>query len=361
MSVILDALKKAQNDRKDLAKGLPYEPKNRPQRPRWPVYLIASLAVSVLIVFLLIPGPKKPTITISETPKIAQVTPASPPVVTEKTPPVVQSKTPVHVSLSPKQSTSTRKISTKEIKPAKDQKKRGDLSSKNETEKKDAGAPDLSLQTMPKAGSQVLISSIDNEKINATYNEALKETERGNTKGAKRLYQTILEEQPSHIEALNNLGVIAMKEGVSDEALFYFNKVLQYKKDYGKAYNNIGLLMMKEGKKGLAEEYFRKSIELGKDSMEPSLNLAALLRTEKRYEEAGRILAGLIGANIRNKSLFLSYALIKDEMGQYDEAIKYYKLYLREGGGAGERNEVVERIKALESVHPTKNKKDGLP
>jgi tetratricopeptide (TPR) repeat protein len=208
----------------------------------------------------------------------------------------------------------------------------------------------------PLAEPKVVISSVDHEKINAAYNEALKETEKGNTKGAKRLYQAILVEQPNHIEALNNLGVIAMREGNTDEALFFFNKVLQYKKDYGKAYNNIGLLMMKEGRKGLAEEYFRKSIELGKDSIEPSLNLAALLRADKRYEEASRALVGLISANVRNKSLFLSYALIKDEMGQYEEATKYYRLYLREGGGTGERNEVVERIKVLENVYSTKSK-----
>ena len=356
MSVILDALKKAQNDRKDLTKGLPYDPKNKPQRPRWPVYLIATIAICVLIVFLLIPGPKKPTITPVEAPKSAQVPPAPPPVIAEKASPVVQSTTPAHNVLASKQSTGARKISTKDMKPAKEQKKSSASLPKYDAEKKDAGAFDSSLQSTPKAESKVLISSVDHEKINATYNEALKETEKGNTKSAKRLYQAILAEQPSHIEALNNLGVIAMREGNTDEALFYFNKVLQYKKDYGKAYNNIGLLMMKEDKKGLAEEYFRKSIELGKDGIEPSLNLAALLRTEKRYEEASRVLVGLIGSHTKNKSLYLSYALIKDEMGQYEEAIKYYRLYLREGGGTGERNEVVERLKALENVHSTKSK-----
>jgi tetratricopeptide (TPR) repeat protein len=114
--------------------------------------------------------------------------------------------------------------------------------------------------------------------------------------------------------------------------------------------------MMKDGQKGLAEEYFRKSIELGKDGIEPSLNLAALLRTEKRYEEASRLLVRFIRTNIKNRSLYLSYALIKDEMGQYEEAIKYYRLYLREGGGTGERNEVVERLKALENVQTSKNR-----
>jgi tetratricopeptide (TPR) repeat protein len=204
--------------------------------------------------------------------------------------------------------------------------------------------------------SKVLITSVDHEKIYVKFNEAIKETEKGNLSGAKLLYQSILAEQPNNIEALNNLGVIAMKEGSPKEALFYFNKVLQHKKDYGKAYNNIGLLMMKDGQKRPAEEYFRKSIELGKGDVDPSLNLAALLRIEKRYEEAGRLLEGFINTNTKNRFLYLSYALIKDDMKQYEEAIKYYRLYLRESGVSGERSEVVERLKVLESAQSSKNR-----
>lgn len=354
MSVILDALKKAQNERKDLTKGLPYDPKNKPQKPRWPVYVVALIVFFIVLAFLLTPGPKKPSNTPMVVTKTLQALPASPPVATDKAPSVTQSTGPVTVL--PVGRSDAQKVATKDAKPVKEQKKISRPLAKPEEDRQDPPAIDPSQQARPKDEPKVSISSADHEKINATYNEAIKETEKGNIKSAKRLYQAILTEQPSHVEALNNLGVIAMREGNTDEALFYFNKVLQYKKDYGKAYNNIGLLMMKDGQKGIAEEYFRKSIELGKDGIEPSLNLAALLRTEKRYEEASRLLVRFIGANIKNRSLYLSYALIKDEMGQYEEAIKYYRLYLREGGGTGERNEVVERLKALENVQTSKNR-----
>ena len=354
MSVILDALKKAQNERKDLTKGLPCDPKNKPPKPRWPVYVVALIVVFIVLAFLLTPGPKKPSTTPMVATKTVQALPASPPVATDKAPSVTQSTAPVTVL--PVRRSDTQKVATKDVKPVKEQRKIGRPAAKSAEAKQDPPEIDPSQQARQKDEPKVSISSADHEKINATYNEAIKETEKGNIKSAKRLYQAILAEQPSHLEALNNLGVIAMREGNTDEALFYFNKVLQYKKDYGKAYNNIGLLMMKDGQKGIAEEYFRKSIELGKDGIEPSLNLAALLRTEKRYEEASRLLVRFIGANIKNRSLYLSYALIKDEMGQYEEAIKYYRLYLREGGGTGERNEVVERLKALENVQTSKNR-----
>lgn len=355
MSVILDALKKAQNDRKDLTKSLPYNPKKKPQKSRWIVYIVASVAACTLIIFLLIPGPRKPVKAPMFATKTAPVQPPTPPVVAEKAPPVIQPATPVHDAVTSRQQ-SPQGVASKETKVIREQRKIAALPANHETAHKDVPMPVPSQQLAQSNEPKIVISSVDHEKINAMYNDALKETERGNVKGAKKLYQDILAEQPGHIEALNNLGVISMREGNTDEALFYFNKVLQFKKDYGKAYNNIGLLMMRQGQKKLAEEYFRKSIELGKDNLEPSLNLAALFRSEKRYEDANRLLTGFINANIKNKSLYLSYALVKDEMGQFEEAIQYYKLYLRESGGSGERNEVGERLKVLENVQSTKNR-----
>jgi tetratricopeptide (TPR) repeat protein len=354
MSVILDALKKAQTERKDLTKNLPYDPKKRPQKPRWPLYVVASVVFCLLLIFLLIPDSKKPAKPPVMETKVVQARQESPSVTTEKAPSVMQSTAPV--TALPTERSGTQRVATKDVKPVKEQKKIGMPLSKRETDKKGPPVADTSRQVVPQDGSKVLITSVDHEKINATYNEAIKETEKGNISGAKRLYQSILAEQPNHIEALNNLGVIAMREGNTKEALFYFNKVLQYKKDYGKAYNNIGLLMMKDSQGRLAEEYFRKSIEIGKDGIEPSLNLAALLRSEKRYEEASRLLEGFISGNTKNRSLYLSYALIKDDMGRYEEAIKYYKLYLREGGGMGERNEVIERLKTLENIQSSKSR-----
>lgn len=355
MSVILDALKKAQDERKDLTKNLPYKPKKKLQKNQWIVYVAASIVFCVLIVFLLIPGAKKPVQTPLMETKAVQAPPLSPPVVAKKDSTIMQQASTAIVV--PEEQPAARNITTgKYAKPIKEPMKVAAMPSQRETEKKSPAITESPQQPGPKDESRVSITMVDQEKINAAYNEAIKETEKGNFTGAKRLYQTILVEQPNHIEALNNLGVIAMKEGSTNEALFYFNKVLQFKKDYGKAYNNIGLLKMKDGQKKLAEEYFRKSIELGKDSIEPSLNLAALLRTEKRYEEASRLLEGFVNTNIKNGSLYLSYALIKDDMGHFEEAIKYYRLYLREGGGTGERNEVLERLKTLENIQSSKNR-----
>lgn len=350
MSVILDALKKAQDERERTAKNLPYNPRKKSQKLRWLIYSVASFVFCILVVFLLVPEPRKTAKPLGMENKGVYVQPpGSPPVTPEKTPPVVQPGDSVNtfaVTQSNKKGAETDFVNHPkgQRKIALPQTKRGlDITQPPATvNQQDIAQPD---------GPNVRITSIDREKVALKkFNEAIKETEKGNIYGAKLLYQSILAEQPSNIEVLNNLGVLAMKEGNTKEALFYFNTVLQYNTNYGKAYNNIGLLMLKDGQKRLAEEYFRKSIELGKDGIDPSLNLAALLREEKRYEEAARLLEGFIATNVKNKSLYLSYALIKDDVGHYEEAVKYYRLYLREPGGSGERREVTERIKVLENT-----------
>ncbi len=203
--------------------------------------------------------------------------------------------------------------------------------------------------------TKVVVMKVDEEKIMSMYNEALSETEKGRTNEAKKLYLKILSEKPDNIEVLNNLGVIAMREGNSNEALTYFRRILEKKPDYTKAYNNTGIIFMKEGDKKLAEEYFKKAMDMDKGSAEAYINLSGLLRTQKRYDEASRALENLIRRGSKDPSAYLSLALIKDDMGEIQEAMRYYRFYLREGGKREEKNKVIERLKVLEESQFTKN------
>lgn len=184
MSVILDALKKAQTERKDLTKNLPYDPKKRPQKPRWPLYVVASVVFCVLLIFLLIPDSKKPAKPPVVETKVVQARPEAPSVTTEKAPSVMQSTAPV--AALPTERSGTQRVATKDVKPVKEQKKIGIPLSTRETDKKGPPVADTSQQVAPQDGSKVLITSVDHEKINATYNEAIKETEKGNISGNRK-------------------------------------------------------------------------------------------------------------------------------------------------------------------------------
>ena len=376
MSIILDALKKAQQERKQTTTKTTYTFKNPGQKPRWVVYGILIVVVACVLGYLYIPAFHKPkqlarVIVKPEPPKAKPVTieakkveakvesiekaePVKAPVKTEMAKP----KEEIKVAIQKTEVVQKEVVEKKEVRTVakKDKKVQPTVVAKRVRQKTHAPrkepAPERQREDVSTAAVRV-----DNKKLDLIYNEALKETQMGRLNEAKRLYLSILAERPDHIEALNNLGVIATNEGNTKEALFYFKKILGYKKDYAKAYNNIGLIMMSEGDKKLAEEYFRKSIELDAESVEPYLNLSAHLRGKKRLQEASQFLETILQKGIKNPALYLSYAITKDEMGQTEEAIRYYRSYLSGGEGKKEeRNKIIERLRVLEESQSTKNR-----
>lgn len=216
-----------------------------------------------------------------------------------------------------------------------------------------AGASAGSKQRRPESavsdGDPVyIVKKMDEGKILAMYNEALDETGKGNTEGARKLYKAILVERPRDVEVLNNLGVLALNEANGREALFYFLKAVDIKKDYSKGYNNLGIVMLQQGDTVKAQDYFRKAINSNRENVESYVNLAAIMRKERRLQEALELLKRPIDGKAKNPPLYLSYAIINDEIGNQEEARKYYALYLQEGGEGGDRNSVIERLKKLE-------------
>jgi tetratricopeptide (TPR) repeat protein len=400
MSVILDALKKAQQERKTISRKISFGFTRGPAKPKRTLYIVISCILCFILILTLLPILYKALISKPQTPVATQSLPSM--IVhpqqmqgqmPEKTQPATLKPPTQVIALSEAQPQITKKPeetvmpdkpgATKtgikkyehkqtETKIAKTEQTAGnndaEIAKKRYSEhinklRKQASRKTASFTAEhenkefnePIRNTQVVVKRVNDEKITLLYNEALKEANKGNIDEAKKIYMAILVERPNHIEVLNNLGALAMKEGNTREAMFYFRKILENRKDYEKAYNNIGLIMMREGEFKLAEEHFRKSIELDKDSIEPYLNLSALLRGEKRFEEASTLLEKLLKKGDGDPVIHLSYALIKDEMGQYDDAIKYYRYYLREGGKHSERNRIIERLRQLEENQYKKN------
>jgi Flp pilus assembly protein TadD len=199
-----------------------------------------------------------------------------------------------------------------------------------------------------KESARVVEKKTDDGSTDSIYNEALREQQSGRTREAKTMYKQVLAKQPNHIEALNNLGIIAIHEGNTREALFYFKRILEYRKNYSKAYNNIGLIAMRDGDRQLAEEYLRKAISLEPDDPGPYVNLSALLRSQGKLQEAAKLLEVPIQKKAKDPDLLLSYAVIKDNLGQYEDAARYYRQYLSLSRTPASRKDIIERLQYIE-------------
>jgi len=384
MSIIHDALKKAQEQRKQSTTGVPFTsgPPEVKKKPRIALIAVVVILAGAVAAYLYIPAfhrQKAPPVNqakpAASAPKVAaQAKPAQEP---DKKEAVSQKEKVLDPGLrrnderSPSQrGTSAGPAAVKtETKP--EQKQSGAI--KQQPAVKAAAKPEqtagvlrgpavkASKKTKAEGAYQRTVEEpaeepirrtparkTEDERINAQYNEALSAMNSGRTREAQKIFLNILARKPDHVESLNNMGVISASQGNKKEALAYFKKILEYRTNYPKAYNNIGLIMMSEGDSQLAEEYFRKAISLEPEGLEPYLNLSALLRGQKKFQEAAKALDVPIKKNTRDAMLFLSYAVVKDNLGQSEEAIKYYRQYLGLARSSEVRNGVVERLRYLE-------------
>ncbi|MDD3847412.1 MAG: tetratricopeptide repeat protein [Syntrophorhabdaceae bacterium] len=386
MSIIHDALKKAQEQRKGSGAGSPLGD-SQPEAKKKPsaVLIAVVLAVAVAVVaYLYIPAfhrgkappPQQPKIPVSspagvaKTPAAAQSAPDP-----EPQPQTVRTAA---VAVKPQPATEANEtgLARQQSAPAKKQMAERDATKAPRGLKPavsgtkplppslvDAQGAPTTRHPRVVAGShtkdreepdeepirRTRIRRTDDERIDAQFNEALRAINSGQTGDGSRIFNDILARRPNHVESLNNLGVIAASRGNKKEALSYFKKILEYEANYPKAYNNIGLVMMSDGQPQLAEEYFRKAISLDPNGLEPYMNLCAVLRAQGRFQDADKIMETPIKKNPKDPLLLLSSAVIKDNLGQTGEAVKYYRQYLSLAKPSdAQRNGVLERLKYLE-------------
>ena len=78
---------------------------------------------------------------------------------------------------------------------------------------------------------------------------AVQNHQKNNLKVAENLYNKLLEINPNHLNANNNLGIIFEKLDQSKKAIRYFKKAIQINPDYADAYYNLGKIFNELKKK----------------------------------------------------------------------------------------------------------------
>ena len=119
-----------------------------------------------------------------------------------------------------------------------------------------------------------------------TFNQAIIAHQEGRLEEAEQLYRSILENQPTNFDVINNLGIILCNLGSLDEAETSYKKAIELKPDYPEAYNNLGNTLLKLERLDEAELSCKKAIELKPDYPEAYNNLGNTLLKLERLDEA---------------------------------------------------------------------------
>ena len=119
-----------------------------------------------------------------------------------------------------------------------------------------------------------------------TFHQAVTAHREGKLEEAERLYRSILENQPTNLDANNNLGVMLYNLGRLDEAEASYRKAIELKPDYVVAHYNLGAVLKDLSRLDEAEASYRKAIELKPDYVAAHNNLGGTLKKLGRFDEA---------------------------------------------------------------------------
>jgi len=100
------------------------------------------------------------------------------------------------------------------------------------------------------------------------------------------LYRTILAKNQRCPLAHNNLGLLLMDRGETEEAMAHFQKTLEEDQRFGDAHYNIGLLLAKQGRTDEAMPHYLAALDLDANHAKTHNNIGSLLERGGRNAEA---------------------------------------------------------------------------
>ena len=174
--------------------------------------------------------------------------------------------------------------------------------------------------------------SINTQDIENRFNEAISKHQSGDIKSAKALYEEILENMPSHMQTLCNLGMICKMEKNYTQSLQYLQKALDLDAQNLPALNNMANLYREMRSFDKAIDLGKKIIELTPDDPTSYNNLAITYEMQKMYTEAFEMYQKAIQADKTFAKAYNNIGVLLYRQGRYDDAIVVFETSLREAG-----------------------------
>jgi Tfp pilus assembly protein PilF len=181
---------------------------------------------------------------------------------------------------------------------------------------------------------------------------------------AKFLFQNILQAQPTHYKAHNNLGSIFLKLGRLDEAETSYKKAIEYKPEFEVAHNNLGIALEKLGRYDEAETSYKKAIEYKPDYFEAHNNLGITQEKLGRLDEAETSYKKAIEYKPEFEVAYYNLGIALEKLGRYDEAETSYKKAIEYKPDYFEANKnlniVLRQNKLLLKIEQVRNSKKKI-
>ena len=125
-----------------------------------------------------------------------------------------------------------------------------------------------------------------NLTVKKNYDLAIQNHQNNNIHDAQNYYQKVLEIDPEHESANNNLGVLFQSMGDFHKAKDCFEKAIKINPNYADAHYNLGIILHNAGDIQKAKSHYEKAIEIAPNFAEPYSNLQNIFHGLKDFKSS---------------------------------------------------------------------------
>ncbi len=165
---------------------------------------------------------------------------------------------------------------------------------------------------------------------------------------ATRTLEQLLQSNPEHADAVNNVAAIAIEQGDCEKAKAYAARSIEISNSAEAWLNQAIALDQLDQDPELAERSVREALSLAPDYWQASYSLSIILRKQGRFAEAESALLGVLMKIPSNAVVHRSLAeLYAGELAQPAKARKHYNALIRVSRNPQEQALARKRLEEL--------------
>ncbi len=146
---------------------------------------------------------------------------------------------------------------------------------------------------------------------------------------AIQAYRSVIELDPTYVEAHNNLGIVYQTLGDLDGAFNAYQKSTEINPRYEKGYNNLGLLLMLQGRYEEALGAFQNALALNPNNVESHINLGILFKKRDQWEKAIESYQKALAIDPLHRETHYNIALLYEQLEKTELAIGHYRQFIQ--------------------------------
>jgi tetratricopeptide (TPR) repeat protein len=153
--------------------------------------------------------------------------------------------------------------------------------------------------------------------------------ERGYLEQAEAFFQQALRDDPSGTEALYGLGSVYLQQQKNRQARESFERAIRLHANYPgtktRAWNNLGILAAREGHTDEAVQHFQRALQIDPDFLIALQNLGNAYRQQKRWKEAEDVLLRALQVSPESPEANYSLGMVFAQLNDTEHAYEYLR------------------------------------